>query len=104
VAEVIWPQSSAPEDIAAWKRYEAGISVAMAAVPVSFICAYDAQELSPSIVSDARRTHHVLRTADGARPNARYSEPGTFVRGLEGDMFDPTRSVSTVGGPSTRLH
>jgi len=104
VAEVIWPQSSAPEDIAAWKRYEAGISAAMAAVPVSFICAYDAQELSPSIVSDARRTHHVLRTADGARPNARYSEPGTFVRGLEGDMSDPTQSVSTVGGPGTRLH
>jgi CheY-like chemotaxis protein len=83
VAEVIWPESSATADVADWKRYEAGISAAMASVPVSFICAYDSQELPAGIVSDARRTHPVLRTAEGARPNARYTEPAAFVRGLE---------------------
>jgi hypothetical protein len=83
VAEVIWPESSATAEVAGWKRYEAGISPAMASVPVSFICAYNTQELPAEIVMDARRTHPVLRTAEGARPSAHYAEPAAFVRGLE---------------------
>jgi CheY-like chemotaxis protein len=83
VAEVIWPQSSATAEIADWKRYEAGISGALASVPVSFICTYDTRELPTGIITAARRTHPVLRTATGARPSAHYSEPGMFVRGLE---------------------
>jgi hypothetical protein len=86
VAEVIWPQTSAKADIDGWKRYEAGISPAMASVPVSFICAYDTQELPAGIVMDARRTHPVLRTAEGARPSAHYLQPATFVRGLDRDV------------------
>ncbi len=83
VAEVIWPESSAAADVAAWKRYEAGISPAMASVPVSFICAYDTRELPAGIITDARRTHPVLRTAEGARPSADYAQPAAFVRELE---------------------
>jgi CheY-like chemotaxis protein len=83
VAEVVWPESPATADVADWKRYEAGISAAMASVPVSFVCAYDTQELPAGIVSDARRTHPVLRTTEGTRPSASYTEPATFVRGLE---------------------
>jgi CheY-like chemotaxis protein len=83
VAEVIWPESSATADVAEWKRYEAGISAAMASVPVSFVCAYDTKELPAEIISDARRTHPVVRTPEGARPSARYTEPAAFVRGLE---------------------
>jgi CheY-like chemotaxis protein len=82
VAEVIWPQSLAEADVAAWKRYEAGISAALAAVPVSFICTYHAQELPTGIVADAQRTHPVLRTAEGARPSARYAPPAAFIREL----------------------
>jgi two-component system, NarL family, nitrate/nitrite response regulator NarL len=83
VAEVVWPESSATVDVAKWKRYEAGISAAMASLPVSFICTYDTRELPAEIISDAQRTHPVLRTTAGSRPSARYSEPATFVRGLE---------------------
>jgi hypothetical protein len=86
VAEVIWPESSASVAVAEWKRYEAGISPAMASVPVSFICAYNTQELPAEIVSDARRTHPVLRTAEGALPSAHYSQPAAFVRGLEREV------------------
>jgi CheY-like chemotaxis protein len=86
VAEVIWPDSSATVDVAGWKRYEAGISGAMAPVPVSFICAYDTRELPPEIVADAQRTHPVLRTTEGARPSAHYLQPAAFVRGLERDV------------------
>ena len=86
VAEVIWPDSSATAEVAGWKRYEAGISPAMASVPVSFICAYNTQELPAEIVMDARRTHPVLRSAEGARPSAHYSQPAAFVRGLEREV------------------
>jgi CheY-like chemotaxis protein len=86
VAEVIWPESSATADVAAWKRYEAGISTAMASVPVSFICTYDTQELPAGVVTAARRTHPVLRTAAGARPSAHYMPAATFVRSLEDDV------------------
>ena len=83
VAEVVWPQSSAAADVAGWKRYEAGISAAMASVPVSFICTYDTRELPTTIVTDARRTHPVLRTATGTRPSAHYLPEAEFVRSLE---------------------
>jgi CheY-like chemotaxis protein len=82
VAEVIWPQVSATLDVAGWKRYEAGISGAMASVPVSFICAYDTRELPAEIIADAQRTHPLLRSAGGARASARYVPPGVFVGGL----------------------
>jgi CheY-like chemotaxis protein len=90
VAEVIWPESSATADVARWKRYEAGISPELAAVPVSFICAYNTQELPAEIVMDARRTHPVLRTAEGARPSAHYSQPAAFVRSLEREVPELT--------------
>jgi CheY-like chemotaxis protein len=86
VAEVVWPPSSAPVDIAGWKRYEAGISGAMAPVPVSFVCAYDTRELPAEIITDALRTHPILRAPDGAWPSASYSQPGAFIRDLERDV------------------
>src|SRR5712691_732288 len=85
VAEVVWPESLRDAEVAAWKRYEAEISGAMASVPVSFICTYDTQELTAGIVTDAKRTHPILRTANGARPSAHYSQPDAFIRSLERD-------------------
>jgi CheY-like chemotaxis protein len=86
VAEVIWPSSSATVDVAGWKRYEAGISAALASVPVSFICTYDTRELPAGIITDAERTHPVLRTVVGARPSGHYSQAGAFVRELEREV------------------
>jgi hypothetical protein len=53
---------------------------------VSFICAYNSEELSAGIVTDARRTHPVLRTTEGARPSTHYSQPDAFVCGLEREV------------------
>jgi hypothetical protein len=61
----------------------------MASMPVSFVCAYDTRELPARIITDAERTHPVLRTAEGARPSARYSQPGAFIRDLERDAPAP---------------
>jgi CheY-like chemotaxis protein len=83
VAEVIWPQRSAASEVAGWKRYEAKISMAMASVPVSFVCTYDTRELPPEIIGAARQTHPVLRTPEGSWPSASYCEPEPFVRSLE---------------------
>jgi CheY-like chemotaxis protein len=82
VAEVVWPESTATADVAGWKRYEAGISGALASVPVSFVCAYDSRELPAEIIADALRTHPILRTAEGARPSSHYVPPGAFLRDL----------------------
>jgi two-component system nitrate/nitrite response regulator NarL len=79
VAEVVWPLG-ADTDVAAWKRYEARVSGAMASTPVSFVCVYDAAELPAGIIADAKRTHPVLRTADGPRPSGKYIPPAEFVR------------------------
>jgi CheY-like chemotaxis protein len=83
VAEVVWPEGAAPADVDAWKRYEAGISTAMASVPVSFVCAYDTRDLPAEIVAAALQTQPMLRSAEGARPSARYEQPQAFVRELE---------------------
>jgi CheY-like chemotaxis protein len=77
VAEVIMP--AVPAD---WNRYEAGISVAMAAVPVSFICAYDTRELPADLVAEAERTHPLMRSGNGARPSPRYTDPAVYTREL----------------------
>jgi CheY-like chemotaxis protein len=82
VRQAIWPTASAV-GIAEWKRHEARLSVDLASVPVSFICAYDARELPEDIVADALRTHPLLRSGEGARPSAGFVEPGVFVRDLE---------------------
>ena len=86
VAEVVWPAASATVAVAEWKRYEARISTAMASVPVSFICAYDTRELPAGVIEAARLTHPVLRTKEGARPSARYTDPATFIRELQHEV------------------
>jgi hypothetical protein len=55
------------------------------------MCAYNIQELPAGIVTDARQTHPVLRTAEGARPSAHYPRPDAFIRGLERDVPELVR-------------
>jgi hypothetical protein len=61
-------------------------SAALAEVPVSFICAYDTRELPAEIITDAQRTHPILRDANGGRPSSRYLPPAQFVRDLVRDV------------------
>jgi CheY-like chemotaxis protein len=101
IGELIWPTASAV-GVAEWKRYEAKLSVDLASVPVSFICAYDAQELPDDIVADALRTHPLLRNGEGAQPSAGFTEPSAFVRGLERCLPElvRTRGKRTAGAPA----
>ena len=74
--EPVWAGRSAAETTEA-TRHEALINAALAAVPASVLCPYDASGLGPAVLADARRTHpHIVE--DGARRlSADYS--GTAV-------------------------
>jgi CheY-like chemotaxis protein len=61
---------------AKWALYETSIGAAMGALPVSFLCGYDARELPERVVADARRTHPLIRSVDGTRPSAEYALVG----------------------------
>jgi CheY-like chemotaxis protein len=91
IGEGIWPTASAVA-VAEWKRYEAAISVGLASVPASFVCVYDAGELPEDIVADALRTHPLLRSGEGTRPSAGFTEPSAFVRDLERRMPELART------------
>jgi CheY-like chemotaxis protein len=81
IGEPVWPRTPA-RAVAEWKRYESALNVAWASTPTWVVCPYDANELPEDIVSDATRTHPVLRTGRGTRPSPRYTDPEVFVRDL----------------------
>jgi len=87
IGEPVWPRTSARE-VAEWKRYESALNVAWASTPAWVICPYDANELPEEIVTDAERTHPVLRTGRGSRPSPGYTDPEVFVRELGLELSD----------------
>jgi CheY-like chemotaxis protein len=92
IGEPVWPTSA--RGVAEWKRYESALNVAWASTPSWVVCLYDANELPDDIVSDAKRTHPVLRTGCGARPSPHYTDPEVFVRTLGLEL-----SEILAGGP-----
>jgi DNA-binding NarL/FixJ family response regulator len=93
IGEPVWPRTSA-RAVAEWKRYESAINVAWASTPTSVVCPYDANTLPEEVVTDAKRTHPVLRTRLGTRPSPRYTDPEAFVRDLGLEL-----SEILAGGP-----
>jgi CheY-like chemotaxis protein len=87
IGEPVWPRTSA-RAVAEWKRYESALNVAWASTPSWVVCPYDANELPDDIVSDAKRTHPVLRTGRGTRPSPHYTDPAVFVRDLGLDLSE----------------
>jgi DNA-binding NarL/FixJ family response regulator len=87
IGEPVWPRTS-PRAVAEWKRYESALNVAWASTPSWVMCPYDANELPEEIVSDAERTHPVLRTGQGSRPSPGYTDPEVFVRELGLELSD----------------
>jgi CheY-like chemotaxis protein len=81
IGEPVWPRTPA-RAVAEWKRYESALNVAWASTPAWVVCPYDANQLPEDIVSDATRTHPILRTGRGTRPSPRYTDPEVFVQNL----------------------
>jgi anti-sigma regulatory factor (Ser/Thr protein kinase) len=78
VGEPVWP-SGPPAFVREWARYESVLNEALEPFPVSLVCTYDASRLDPEIVTDARRTHPVLRGGTHARPSDDYVEPAALL-------------------------
>jgi CheY-like chemotaxis protein len=78
IGEPVWPRTSA-RAVAEWKRYESALNVAWESTPTWVVCPYDANDLPEKVVSDAQRTHPVLRTGRGSRPSPHYTDPEMFV-------------------------
>jgi anti-sigma regulatory factor (Ser/Thr protein kinase) len=76
VGEPVWPGRSVAE-IAEATRHEALINTALAAVPTTVMCPYDASGLGTDVLEDARRTHPRVVEDGARRASADYS--GTAV-------------------------
>ena len=87
IGEPVWPRTS-PRAVAEWKRYESALNVAWASTPAWVMCPYDANELPEEIVTDAERTHPVLRTGQRSQPSPSYTDPEVFVRELGLELSD----------------
>jgi anti-sigma regulatory factor (Ser/Thr protein kinase) len=84
IEEIPWPPPSSPA-IAEWTRYEAVKNVALAALPVSSLCLYDAKALAPDVVDAAARTHPEMLAGGEARASAAYETPEDLCRGLDAE-------------------
>jgi anti-sigma regulatory factor (Ser/Thr protein kinase) len=69
VGEPVWAGRS-PAETAEATRHEALINAALAAVPASALCPYDASGLGPAVLADARRTHPRIVQDGARRPSA----------------------------------
>ncbi len=78
LAEPVWTGRSARE-IAAWKRMESALNVALAETSIHMICPYDTRITGLGIVDSARRTDPALAHGPDAIPNPDYADPATFA-------------------------
>ena len=76
VDEPVWAGRSPAETTEA-TRHETLINAALAAVPTSVMCPYDASGLAAVVLADARHTHPRVVEDGARRPSAEYS--GTAV-------------------------
>ena len=78
LAEPVWTGRSVRE-IAAWKRMEAALNVALAETSIFMICPYDTRITGPGILDSARRTHPALAHGPDAIPSPDYADPEAFA-------------------------
>lgn len=75
-----------PAEQAAVAEHEALVNAAFAGHPVHALCPYDATDLDPAVLADARRTHPVLTGGEDRAP---------------GHDFDPQAVLDRVQQPET---
>ena len=88
IGEPIWPGRTANEYAAAL-AHEALINLAFAGRPVSILCPYDVEGLSPEALHDATRTHPEIVDRKGTRPSDGYSDPADVVAEAAGRLSQP---------------
>ncbi|MFD9940567.1 anti-sigma factor RsbA family regulatory protein [Nonomuraea sp. NPDC059023] len=72
VGEPIWPGRSSVE-YPACAQHEALINYAFVGRQATILCPYDAERLAPGVLSEAERTHPVVRETGGERHSHAYA-------------------------------
>jgi transcriptional regulator with XRE-family HTH domain len=78
LGEPIWSGKSADE-VNQWTRYESLLNLSLAGLPVTLVCPYDGDTLSPSIVEQACLTHRHTRSKGEVVSNPDYKQPSDFA-------------------------
>lgn len=93
LGEPVWNGRCAAE-LTELARYESLINIVFAEVPVSFLCAYDAQQLDQPILDQAWHTHPGLVTASGARASPDYLSPADYSAECDREpLGEPMRTL-----------
>jgi anti-sigma regulatory factor (Ser/Thr protein kinase) len=72
-----------PAQVRDWARHESVLNLALAGLPVSFVCPYDARALSEEVLEHARDTHPEFVTREGISASPSYEDPLDFCRRLD---------------------
>jgi transcriptional regulator with XRE-family HTH domain len=78
LGEPVWSGRSA-DDVKSWARYESLLNLVFAGLPMTVVCAYDAQSLDDELVEHAHATHAATLGPHGVERNARFIDPGDFI-------------------------
>lgn len=77
VGEPIWA-ARGPAELREATRHEALVNLAFAGADAEILCPYDATQLDPAVIADARRTHPLLLADGDPGPSPEYAEPFRF--------------------------
>lgn len=86
VGEILAPTPSVWEP---WARYEAAGNRIFADYPAWAVCIYNRQTTPASVLAEVQRTHPLIATADGHRPNDHFQAPEAFLRARPEPAPDP---------------
>ena len=78
LGEPAWTGRSRAERLA-WARYEALLTLALAAAPATIVCAYDQGSVSPAMLAHAAQTHAELTCAGDIGESSAYRPPEEFL-------------------------
>lgn len=97
VGEPAWPGRSAAE-LAEIARHEALINLAFADADISILCPYNAAELPPDAICDARGTHPLLLVDSGDVVNRDYLGPQAYPSCLGKPLLAPADAHAMTYG------
>jgi anti-sigma regulatory factor (Ser/Thr protein kinase) len=95
VGEPMWSDRSAPERTET-VRHEAMLNAAFAGVAVDMLCPYDADALSPAVITDAWRTHPFVLDGAERRHSAQFTDPTAIYAADDRLLPDPPADADTI--------
>jgi anti-sigma regulatory factor (Ser/Thr protein kinase) len=95
VGEPVWPGRTAAETVEG-TRHEALINLALADLPVTILCPYDAAGLPAEVLADAASTHPEVVAGGACQASGAYAEPASSPIVHDLALPDPGGLVRTL--------